>query len=146
MLRVVIDTNVFVAALLSPHRAPRDVFRLCLQRAIQPLMGMALLAEYESLLRRPELFAEAPLTLQEREELLNAFLHVCAWVKIHFLWRPNLPDESDNHLIELAVAGNADYLITGNLRDLVRGELLFPGLCVIDPRGFVEEWSEAWRP
>ena len=29
------------------------------------------------------------------------------WVRVYYLWRPNLPDEADNHLVELAVAGNA---------------------------------------
>jgi hypothetical protein len=47
-------------------------------------------------------------------------------VKVYYLWRPNLPDEADNHLIELALAGGADTIVTNNLRDVSRGELTFP--------------------
>ncbi|MFN7664382.1 MAG: PIN domain-containing protein, partial [Inhella sp.] len=45
----------------------------------------------------------------------------------------NLPDEADNHLIELAVAGQASVIVSRNLRDLTRGELRFPGLQVLVP-------------
>jgi predicted nucleic acid-binding protein len=49
------------------------------------------------------------------------------------LWRPNLPDEADNHLIELALAGNADTIVTTNTKDLAHGELRFPGLKILSP-------------
>jgi predicted nucleic acid-binding protein len=42
---------------------------------------------------------------------------------VYFGWRPNLPDEADNHLVELAVAGRASFVVTRNLRDLTRAEL-----------------------
>ena len=58
---------------------------------------------------------------------MDAVLSVCQWTDIAFIWRPNLPDESDNHLIELAVAGNAQWIVTGNTKDLAAGELLFDG-------------------
>ncbi|WP_368500055.1 PIN domain-containing protein, partial [Moraxella sp.] len=43
--------------------------------------------------------------------MLNALLSICEWVRIFYLWRPNLKDEGDNHLIELAVAGNANIIV-----------------------------------
>jgi len=109
--RVVVDTNVFVAALKSAQGASREVLRLCLQRECQPLVGVKLLAEYEDTLGREVLFKDSPLSSGERDELLNAYLSVCEWVQVFFLWRPNLPDEGDNHLVELAVAGAAEKLI-----------------------------------
>lgn len=140
-MRVVVDTNVFVAALLSPDRAPRAVIRLCLQGHLEALMGNALFSEYEALMGRGELFGKCPLNADEREALFDAFAASSRWVKVHFLWRPNLRDEADNHLVELAVAGNAAWIITRNLRDLKSGELLFPEVRVGTPEDFLEQWS-----
>ena len=56
-----------------------------------------------------------------------------------FRTRPNLPDEADNHLVELAVAGGARFVVTRNLRDVARMELKFPGLRVLSPEDFLKE-------
>ena len=61
------------------------------------------------------------------------------WKRVYFTWRPNLPDEADNHLIELAVAGAAAFIVTRNLRDLNRAELSFPGLRCLAPAPFLKE-------
>jgi len=57
------------------------------------------------------------------------------------LWRPNLPDEGDNHVLELAVAGSAQTIVTSNVRDFQRGELRFPDLEILTPRQFMEKQS-----
>ena len=59
--------------------------------------------------------------------------------RVYYAWRPNLRDESDNHLIELAIAGNARYLVTYNLRDFSHMELNFPELSIRSPETFLEE-------
>ena len=124
--------------------APREVVRLCLRREMSPLMGNALLTEYEDVLSRSDLFIDCPLDGKEREDLLNAFLSVCSWIRISYLWRPNLRDEADNHLIELAVAGNADWIITRNIRDVAHGELTFPHLRIGSAGTFLTEWRSTW--
>ena len=75
---------------------------------------------------------------EEREVLLNAFLSVRTWQAISYLWRPNLPDEADNHLVDLAVAGRAEAMVTWNTQDLQRGELRFPGLRIVRPNDFLK--------
>lgn len=65
-----------------------------------------------------------------RMELLDAFLSSCIWVPIYYLWRPNLRDEADNHLVELAIGGGATVIVTANKRDFSRAELLFPQLVI----------------
>jgi predicted nucleic acid-binding protein len=102
-------------------------------------MGSALLAEYEDVLGRNELFSGCRLSFKERNELLDIFLSVCEWTRVYYIWRPNLPDEVDNHLIELAIAGGADLIVTRNLRDVQRGELQFPQLRIISPEDFLKE-------
>lgn len=137
-LRIVVDTNVIASGLTSGDGRNRGVVRACLQRTALPLMGSTLIHEYESVLSRPAVLARCPLSAGEREQLLDAFLSGCEWVRVHFLWRPNLPDESDNHLIELAVAGGASAIVTNNVRDLRSGELLFPDIRILTPARFLE--------
>lgn len=136
--RIVVDTNVFTAAVLSPTGANRAVLRACLTAKAHPLMGAALFHEYEDLLARPELMKKSPLTPADRRQLFEAFLSVCEWVRVYFLWRPNLPDEADNHLVELALAGGADAIVTSNVRDVRRGELAFPHLQILTPAEFLK--------
>lgn len=136
--RVVIDTNVLVGALLgADNGANREVLRRCLQGTAHPVVGVALFHEYEDLFARTETLSRSPLAPGEREELFMAFLSVCEWVRVFFLWRPNLADEGDNHLVEIAVAGGASFIITQNTSDLRSGELRFPGIRVVTPAEFL---------
>ncbi len=121
---VVIDTNIFISALLSAEGASRLIIRACLEACYQPLMGTTLLAEYEDVMQREALFKNCP---------IDVFLSVCEWTDIYYLWRPNLRDEADNHIIELAVAGNAKYVVTYNIRDFKNAQLLFPNLFIVKP-------------
>jgi putative PIN family toxin of toxin-antitoxin system len=136
---VVVDTNIFVSALLGPAGASRAILRACLEGQLQPLMGAALFAEYESLLARAPLFESCRLDASQRDALFNAFLSVCRWTNIYYGWRPNLRDEGDNHVVELAVAGGASAIITKNVRDFQRAELHFPGLRVLSPEEALKE-------
>ena len=136
--RVVIDTNVLVSAILSADGAAREILRRCLRGETQPLIGNALFLGYEDVLSREEPFSAAPIGSEDRTALLNAVLGVCRWASISFLWRPNLPDEADNHLIELAVAGNADWIVTGNTRDIATGELTFDSFRIGTPGAWLK--------
>jgi hypothetical protein len=60
-------------------------------------------------------------------------------VDVYFGWRPNLPDGGDDHLIELAVAGGAGFIVTNNVVDLSEGELRFPEIRVVRPLEFMKE-------
>ena len=135
-MRIVQDTNVFVAALRSGAGASRLVLESCLQRAHQPLMAQALWLEYRDVLSRPDLWEDCALTAEERAELLDDFAAVCLWVQIWFLWRPNLPDPGDNHLAELAIAGNAAALVTFNLKDFLPAKFAAAGMKVLTPKQF----------
>lgn len=104
---------------------------------------MTLFSEYEDVLGRDNLMKKCPLTPRDRLVLLEAFLSVCEWVKVYYLWRPNLPDEGDNHLIELAVAGAAEAIITNNMRDLKGGDLHFPKTRIVTPKQFNQTASSS---
>ncbi|MBF0419259.1 MAG: putative toxin-antitoxin system toxin component, PIN family [Magnetococcales bacterium] len=138
---VVLDTSVFVASLLSPDGINREVLRRCLRKQLQPLMGAALLAEYEDLLNRNAIFANSPISSRERWDLFESLLSVSKWTTIFFGWRPNLRDESDNHLVELAVAGNASVIVTNNIKDFIGSELHFQKLDILTPLQLIERIS-----
>ncbi len=58
---------------------------------------------------------------------------------VSYLWSPNLRDESDNHLVELAVGGITAWIVTGNERDVAAGELVFDGFRVVTPGAWLKE-------
>jgi putative PIN family toxin of toxin-antitoxin system len=135
---VVVDTNVFVGACLGTGAANR-VIEACIRCACRPLMGAALFAEHEDVLSRTSLFAKGRLNAREREELFDIYLATCRWTRIYFGWRPNLRDEGDNHLIELAVAGGATHVITRNVLDFRGAELRFPDIAIVTPAQYLRE-------
>lgn len=131
--RIVVDISVFVSALISGQGASRELLRQCLLLKYQPLMGNALFSEYEQVTNRDEILRLCPLSIEEIETLLASFMSVCEWMRIYYLWRPNLIDEADNHLIELAIAGNASIIVTHNTKDFKQAELSFPELSILKP-------------
>jgi len=134
---IVVDTDVFVSAMLGGGAA-NTLVATCLRGHVQPLMGAALYAEYESVLQREDLFADSRLSRREREDLFDIFAAVSVWTRIYYAWRPNLRDESDNHVVELAVAGGAGAIVTRNVRDFVIGaELRFPQIRIVTPTQFL---------
>jgi putative PIN family toxin of toxin-antitoxin system len=131
--RIVVDTSVLINALIGKQGPSRAVLRGCLTGRYNPLISNALFLEYEAVSSREIIRERSPLTPVEIRELLNAFYSVCQWVAIYYLWRPNLRDEDDNFLIELAIAGNASCIVTNNVKDLKASELTFPDLHVLRP-------------
>lgn len=104
-----------------------------------PLFGNALWMEYQDLLGRP-VWGDAT-TADERRDVLAALALQGRWVTVYYGWRPNLPDEGDNQLVELALAGGAQAIVTHNLRDLRGGELRLGKLRVLTPAQCLEEWK-----
>lgn len=136
--RIVLDTSIIISALIGERGPSRRLLRRCLQGDYVPLISNALFLEYEAVSNRGVIQEQCPLTQEEIRELLNAFYGVCHWVSVYYLWRPNLPDEDDNFLIELAIAGNAFCIVTNNLRDLQASELTFPDLKILKPEYLLE--------
>ncbi|MGL4880153.1 MAG: putative toxin-antitoxin system toxin component, PIN family [Waterburya sp.] len=133
-IKIVVDTNIFISVLIGQSEsASRELVRQCLRGKYQPLMGNALFAEYQDVVNRDNITTLCPLTTDEKTNLLAAFMNVCQWVRVYYLWRPNLPDEADNHVIELAVAGNAKIIATKNIKDFKRSQLQFPQFQILKP-------------
>ena len=137
-MKIILDTNIFVGACLG-SRYDNLVIRGCLTGDFKPLVSHALLFEYEDLIGRGSIFDHpVALNFEEREILFNALYSVCRLIDVSYLWRPNLKDEGDNFIVELAVAGNADYIVTKNLKDFRQSELVFDSFKVITPKQLLE--------
>ncbi|MEM7049498.1 MAG: putative toxin-antitoxin system toxin component, PIN family [Acidobacteriota bacterium] len=139
-VRVVIDTSVFVSAILGHEgSASREVLRRSLVRELLPAMGTSLFLEYESVVSRPSILEQSRLDQREVEELLDAFASVCTWTTVYYRWRPSLVDEADHHLLELAIASGADAIVTKNVRHLRSGELRFSQLRILRPEELTKD-------
>jgi len=125
---------------LAPqHEEAAKGCRRALAGRYQPLFGNALWQEYCDFLGR-DVWSDST-TSQDRQQVLAALAHRGRWVTIYYGWRPNLPDEADNHLVELALAGGAAAIVTRNVLDLAKGELAFKQLRVLTPAQCLEEWQ-----
>ncbi len=139
-MRLVKDTNVFVAALRSGAGASRRLLRLLLARKHCPLISDKLWLEYLDVTGRAHLWTDSDLSAQQRSEALDDFAAACEYVTISRLWRPNLPDEGDNHVMELAICGNAAALVTFNKSDFTGAMFAPPGLLVLSPSEFLNSY------
>jgi predicted nucleic acid-binding protein len=132
-LRLVVDTSVVAAAFGRRGSASRGVLRACLTRRATLLLSNALAYEYEAVLGRPGHLVRSGRGAKRVTLLLSALFGVAEWHSVHFLIRPNLHDEADNHVVDLALAGGARAIVTYNVRDFARGEFRKSGLAVVTP-------------
>lgn len=130
MIRVVLDTNIIVSALLQPLGPPAQVFLLALGDIVQMCVSGGIFAEYEEVIRRPR--------LRRTEETILSALET---IRTKAQWvRPSEPvracsDPDDDVFLECSQASGAAYLVTGNVRDF---PLRWVGTEVVTPRHFLE--------
>ena len=127
-MRIVLDTNVVVSAFLSPHGTPAQVVRLALRGDLVPLYDERIGAEYRNVLARPKLgFDPADVA-----DVVGQLERVGELVLVQSL-PVELPDPDDLPFLEVAAAGGADALVTGNPRHFHprRGEL---AIVIASPR------------
>lgn len=139
-MNVVLDTDVAVAALRSRRGASRAWLRAVLQGEVTLLLSVPLALQYEAQLTRPEHLAASGTRRAEVDLLLDALCAVCRPVEVSFLWRPMLRDPDDEMVLEVAVNGRADRLLTFNERDFVGAERL--GVRVEQPGPAWRSWRD----
>lgn len=132
-MRVVLGTAMMVAAIRSDAGASRRLLVAALEGRLTMLVSVPLLIEYEAVLTRPEHLAAARLSVEDVGVLLDAVASVLTPVRLAFLWRPTLRDADDDMVLEVAVNGQADAIVTFNLRDFAPGADKF-GIGVLLPR------------
>ncbi|MGA7969623.1 MAG: putative toxin-antitoxin system toxin component, PIN family [Terriglobales bacterium] len=117
MLRIVLDTSVVVAALRTQLGAGNAVLRLIAQRKVLALATPPLFLEYEDVLKRPEHQLVHRLTPEAVDKFLAELAALVEPVEVHFQWRPQSRDPNDEMVLEAAINGQADAVVTYNLKD-----------------------------
>jgi putative PIN family toxin of toxin-antitoxin system len=129
----VLDTDVLVAALRSNRGASRQLLLGALDYRFELLLSVPLMLEYEAVLTRPDQLAASGLTGAEVERVLDDLASVAKQVRLAFRWRPRLPHPNDDMVLETAVNGNANAIVTFNQRDFEETSknfhcaVIFPG-------------------
>ncbi len=116
MFRAVIDTNILTAARRSRTGASNALLRAADEGTFRMLVSVPLFLEYEAVLTRPEHLLASRLTEQQVNEFLDYLAGLVEPVKLHYLWRPQLGDVADEMVLETAINGRADCIVTFNTR------------------------------
>ena len=130
--RTVLDTDVLIAAVRSDRGASRVLLTAALEQRYLVLVSVPLMLQYESVLTRPEHLEVAGISAADADVLLNAIAPVVEPIRISFLWRPVLSDPGDDLVLETAVNGQADAVVTFNRRHFQPAGARF-GLDILAP-------------
>ena len=132
-MRYVLDTNVIVAGLRSPAGASAALLDGALRRQFVTLLSVPLALEYEAVCCDPVQREASDLTEEEARTVVSAICSVAEPIFPWFLWRPQLRDPADEMVLETAINGNADAVVTFNTRDYGDAPSRF-GLALLSPR------------
>lgn len=138
--RIVLDTSVVVAGLRSRLGASNAVLRLVAERQVVGLATPPLFLEYEDVLKRAEHRLVHGLTLEEIDEFLAELAAVLEPAETRFQWRPQVRDPSDEMVLEAAINGHADIIVTFNVSDFAAAGPRF-GILILPPRDLLREMS-----
>lgn len=137
-MKCVLDTNILVAAIRSPQGASSALMKLTLTNKLSPLVSVPLFLEYESVLLRPEHLAASKLTKSQVLNFLDVLSGFVIPIEIFYLWRPQLRDMKDDMVLEVAVNGQADVIVTFNTKDFTSAVDKF-NLDLMVPNQFLKE-------
>ena len=140
-MRLVLDTAVIVAASRSDAGASRQLVLAALGKRFELILSVPLVLEYEAVLKRPAQLTALHGTVQEIDKLLDALISVAKPVYRSFFWRPLLRDADDDMVLETALSGHADLLVTFNQRDFEPGSSAL-GIDVVSPREALKRIKE----
>lgn len=112
-----LDTNVIVAAMRSPRGASAAILRAARGKSVVLVANLALALEYEAICHLADHRLAAGFDSVEVAIFVDAILAMVEPVETHFLWRPQLRDPGDELVLDAAVNGHADAIVTFNVRD-----------------------------
>lgn len=113
-MKIVLDTDVIIAGMRSPSGASAEIIRSARRGEVTLMASVSLFMEYESKCTLPMHYLAAGLSAQEADIFINTLASIAKPVKTHYLWRPQLRDPADEMVLEAAVNGGAEALISFN--------------------------------
>ena len=134
-MRVVIDTNVIIAALKSNLGASHKLLLLLPEKIYTPNISVPLFVEYESVAKRKGLIEH--LNYEDIDSILDYLLSMSSIRKVFYLWRPVLKDPKDDLVLEVAVESQSKYIITFNKKDFKGFEKF--GIMALTPQEFMSK-------
>ena len=137
-MRIVLDTSVLVAGLRSRLGASNRLLELVAAGRCVPLLTTAVFLEYEAVLLRPEQRLATGMTENDVAGFVASLASAAEPVEVHFQWRPQLPDPADELILEAAVNGRADAIVSHNVRDFQAAAKAF-GMPVLTPAQVLQE-------
>jgi putative PIN family toxin of toxin-antitoxin system len=145
-MRLVLDTDVLVAGLRSRTGAARLLLNGIEEGAIQPLITVAILLEYEAVLTRPEQLVAMAATYRDVQDVLDKYLVRSEEVWPYYDYAGTIRDPNDDKFVTAAINGMADAIVTFNTRDYVPRDTSAIGLGVEVCRPGDILWRLSWRP
>ena len=139
---VTIDTNVMYQALQSSKGASFAILQLIRKRDIQLALSVPVFKEYQDVLSRKKSVKDFDLNIEDVNKFIRFIAYISKTFDIYFLLRPNLKDEKDNMLLELAVTSQSEFLITNNIKHFEHSELKFELPVIITPGEFLKKWRQ----
>jgi putative PIN family toxin of toxin-antitoxin system len=134
-MRVVLDTNVLVSSILRVDTPPASIRNAWLNAAFELIISNTLLKELQSVLDRPKIRKNVRWSAGESERLLAAIEQNAMFVTPSQKISIVAADPSDNRVLEAALTGHADYIVTGDQHLLELGN--FEGIEIVTPARFV---------
>lgn len=130
-MKIVLDTNVLVAGLISPFGSCGDIVRMVFSGNLTLCVDARILSEYREVLQRPKFKFD-----HDKVAAILDYIERHGWAVTSAPCSLSLPDPDDEPFVEIAVSGGADFLITGNVAHFPSE--MCQGVKVLSPAGFLK--------
>ncbi len=143
MIRVVLDTNVFVSALLTPDSLPARILELILEGNLRLVISPGIIQELISVFRYPmtkKSLKKHRLTDEEVADAIFKILKIATITPGSEIVQDASPDPADDMVLSCALEGQADFLISGD-QDLIKIKS-YEGVKIVTPATFLQEITD----
>ena len=140
-MRVVFDTASLVSAIRSNTGAAAEIVRLAILGKPVLLMDYKLVCEYRDVVLRPQHIAASGRTSEDAEAIIRALEAIAIPVLVEIKHRPLSQDENDDMVLDVAINGHADAIVTNNIKDFAPAAERF-GIRIMTPRDFLIEFRK----
>ena len=138
-LEAILDTNVLLSGLVSRNGKSVQILQRLAEEKFNISISVPVVLEYEAILKKK--LNRKIYSGQDIQAIIDFICKIGRHIKVYYLWRPILKDPYDDHLLEVAVAANAKWIITYNVKDFERASTF--GISAVTPYEFLQALKEA---